>query len=163
MKEKLKKALAGVLVCFALVSIGYAIGKEVTLHRLAGRGGTGEPTRAPASGDKVLVYYLHRTLRCVTCNAIEKAAHETVRRDFAEHLRTGRVEWQTVNMDDDETLGERYDVASSTVVLVHLREGKELAYERLDRLWELADKPAELRSYVAQRIRAFLGRPAGSR
>ena len=154
MKDKLKKATAGVLLCFVLISIGYAIGKEVTLYRLAGRGAAVGPATAPASGDKVIVYYMHPTLRCVTCNAIEKAALQVVREDFARQLQAGRLEWIVVNFDEDEALAAQYNVASSTVVVVHLRGGEEVGFEKLERVWELAEEPQELRSYVASRIQA---------
>ncbi len=156
MNDKLKKAATGVLLCFVLISIGYAIGKEVTLHKLAGREAAIGPTTAPTSGDKVIVYYMHPTLRCVICNAIEKAAHEAVQQDFAKQLKTGSVQWKVVNFSEDEALAKRYNVASSTVVVVHLRDGKEVRHENLDKVWELAEKPAELRAYVAGKIQACL-------
>lgn len=156
MNDKLKKVVTGVLVCFALISIGYAIGKEVTLHELAGRQAAVGPATAPISGDRVIVYYMHPTIRCVTCNAIEKAAREAVRQDFAEQLETGRVEWKVVNFSEDEALAKRYDVVTSTVVVVHLRDGKEVGYESLDDVWDLVGNPAELRAYVAEKIRAGL-------
>ncbi len=161
MNDKLKKAVAGVLLCFALISIGYAIGKEVTLHKLAGRETAIGPTTAPASGDKVIVYYMHATLRCVTCNAIEKSAHETVKQDFAERVKAGRVEWHVVNIDENEALAKRYNVASSSVVVVHLRDGKEVGHEPLEKVWELSDKPEELRSYVAGKIQACFPQEPG--
>jgi len=158
MKDKLKKATAGVLLCFVLISIGYAIGKEVTLHRLAGRAAAVGPATAPASGDKVIVYYMHPTLRCVTCNAIEKAAREVVQQGFAAQLETGSVQWKVVNFSEDEALAKEYNVASSTVVVVHLRDGEEVGYEQLERVWELSDKPQELRSYIAERVQACFRR-----
>jgi hypothetical protein len=160
MNDKLKKVVTGVLLCFVLVSIGYAIGREVTRHELAGRGVAGGPATAPTSGDKVIVYYMHATIRCVTCNAIEKAAHEAVQRDFAEQLKTGSVEWKVVNFNKAEALAKRYDIATSTVVVVHLRDGKEVGYEHLDEVWTLVGKPAELRAYVAGKIRACLPKKA---
>ncbi|HUS92844.1 MAG TPA: nitrophenyl compound nitroreductase subunit ArsF family protein, partial [Phycisphaerae bacterium] len=161
--DKLKKAVTGVLLCFVLISIGYAIGKEVTLHRLAGWGGRSLPPPAtvPASGNKVMVYYMHPTIRCVTCNAIEKAAREAVQQDFAVQLETGGVQWKVVNFSEDEALAKRYNVASSTVVVVHLRGGKEVRHEKLDKVWELAEKPAELRAYVAGKIQACFRQKSG--
>ena len=162
MKGKAKAIVSRLLLVFVLISIGYAIGKEVTVHKLAGRGGLGSATTAPVSGDKVIVYYMHATLRCVTCNAIEKAAHQAVQQDFAEQLKAGRVEWMAVNIDEDEALAKRYNVASSTVVLVHLRDGKEVGHEQLDGVWELSDKREELRSYIAGKIQAcFEQKPGG--
>ena len=67
-----------------------------------------------------------------------------------------------VNIDEDEALAKRYNVASSTVVLVHLRDGKEVGHEQLDGVWELSDKREELRSYIAGKIQAcFEQKPGG--
>ena len=158
---KAKRIIGKLLLVFVLISIGYAIGKEVTLHKLMGRGGRPPSTTAPASGDKVIVYYMHPTIRCVTCNAIEKTAHEVVQQDFAQQVVAGQVEWQVVNFSEDETLAKRYNVASSTVVVVHLLDGQEVRHEKLDKVWELAERPAELRTYIAGKIQACLPQKSG--
>jgi len=161
MNPKARKAVSALLLCFVLVSIGYAIGKEVTQRKLAAQRLAAGPGAGAVSGEKVIVYYMHPTLRCVTCNAIEKAARGTVEEDFAREVRTGRLEWRTVNFDEDEALAKRYDVASSSVILVRLRDGKEVAHERLDKVWELSEWPKKLRAYLRKAVRAYVEGKAG--
>ena len=159
--EKARRIVSGLLLCFVLISIGYAIGKEVTMRKMAGGRPPGGPATAPASGDKVIVYYMHRTVRCVTCNAIEKMAREAVENDFTGELKRGRVEWRTVNIDENGGLADRYNVASSTVVVVRIADGKEAGFQRLDEVWTLMKKPAQFAAYVSGAVQRYLdgGKP----
>jgi len=149
---KARKAITIVLLCFVLISIGFALGKEVTLRRMrAGQAGP-SPSTAPAGGSEVVVYYMYPTVRCITCNRIEAAAHKVVHEDFADALRAGRLKWQVVNIHEDEALAERYDVAASTVVVARRRGGRDEGFERLDKVWPLADKPEQLSAYIRQAV-----------
>jgi hypothetical protein len=150
-----KKIITAALLGFVLVSIGFAIGKEVTLRRLAGRD-AGDGSAAAVGGDTVVVYYLHPAMRCVTCNTIEKVARQAVQGGFAQELRSGRLQWRAMSIEDDEPLAKRYNVASSTVVVVRLHDGKETAHHRLDEVWDLVDKPADLAACVTRAVRAAL-------
>jgi hypothetical protein len=152
-----RKIITAILLGFVFVSIGFALGRQVGLRRLAGHGGFADgPATAPARGDKVVVYYMHPAMRCVTCNTIEKLARQAVQEGFAQDIRSGKLEWRTMGIEDDETLAKRYGVASSTVVVVRFSDGKELGHQRLDEVWELVDKPAELVAFVTRSVRAAL-------
>jgi hypothetical protein len=153
---KVKKLTSGLLLCFALISIGFALGKEVTLRRVRPMAPEGGATSMPASGDQVLVYYMYPAIRCVTCNKIEKTAHGIVHEDYAEAVKGGRLKWREVNISENDELAGRYNVASSTVVVVRLKDGREVGFERLDKVWPLAEKPVELTAYIRKAIRAAL-------
>jgi hypothetical protein len=156
---KVRKALAGVLAAFALVSIGFAIGKEVTLRRLQAEG-PGEAPGASGPADRVVLYYMHPTFRCVTCNQMEKMVQDLVQTEFAAPLDEGRLQWREVNYEEDETLARRYNVATSSLVVVRFRGGEEADHEALDRIWPLLDRPDELKALVRQAIRSRLEGPA---
>jgi hypothetical protein len=104
----------------------------------------------------VVVYYLHGTIRCVTCNRIEKQARETVESGFAGELAERKMLWREVDFDQDPALAKRYDVSASTVVVVRFDNGRETRFQRLDRVWPLVDKPAEFQAYIAAAIRELL-------
>jgi len=152
-----KKAISSLLLAFVFVSIGFAIGRETTLSR-ARRMRLGEIPAATQTGapDKVMVYYMHRTIRCVTCNQIEELTGELVRTDFAQELQDGRVEWKQVDFQENEELAKRYNVASSTVVVVRFRGGKEVGHQNLDKVWTLAGNRDEFVKYVSAAIRGAL-------
>lgn len=159
---KVKKTVTGLLLCFVLVSIGFALGKEVTLRRTrSGQAGMAAAT-APAAASEVVVYYMYPTVRCVTCNQIEAAARRVVHEDFAEVFREGRLKWEVVNIHENDELADRYEVATSTVVVARRRGGQEEGFDRLDRVWPLADKPEELSTYIRNAVAAALEK-GGSR
>jgi len=110
----------------------------------------------PPGSDKVIVYYMHQTFRCVTCNQIEAMTGELIRTDFVRELQGGRIEWKKVNFQEDEDLAKRYNVASSTVVVVRLRNGKEIGHQSLDKVWTLSSNREEFIKYVSVAIREAL-------
>ncbi len=154
-----KRIISNLLLAFVLISIGFAIGRETTLNRARkARAGELVTDTQPGGSDKVIVYYMHPTFRCVTCNQIEAMAGELVRTDFAKELADGRIEWRKVNFQGDEDLAKRYNVASSTVVVVRLRDGKETGHQNLDRVWTLSGNRDEFARYVSGAIREALSR-----
>ena len=153
---RVKKVASGLLLCFALISVGFALGKEVTLRRVRPMAPAGCASSKPASGNQVVVYYMYPAIRCVTCNKIEEAARRVVHDDHADAVEAGRLEWREVNVSENNELAKRYNVASSTVVVVRFKDGREVGFERLDKVWPLADTPAELTSYIRKAIRSAL-------
>ncbi|NLF17267.1 MAG: hypothetical protein GX595_08415, partial [Lentisphaerae bacterium] len=145
-----------VLLAFVLFTLGFGVGREVGRRQAAAgaapggaaAGGAAAPV-APATADKVMVYYLHATFRCVTCNTIEAMAKEVVETQFAEDLAAGRIEWYEGDFQVEEDLAKRFDVVSSCVVVARRAGGKEAEFQRLDEVWTLVDKPAEFKAYVA--------------
>jgi len=147
---KVSIVIRKLLLGFVLVSIGFALGKETAL-RSARHGHPAAPSFG--TGDKTIVYYLHASIRCVTCNAIEKLAKQVLERDFADELQTGRIEWRTANFQEDEDLARRYDIAASIVLVVRLEQGREVAFRKLDKVWTLADDPVAFAAYLGDEIR----------
>ena len=162
--ETAKSWAPRLLLGFVLISIGFAFGKAAglrTAQRAAPVAGPGSPAASiaspqPAGTDKVLVYYMHGTIRCVTCNEIENTARQIVQTQFADDVAAGHVEWQELNFERDPALAKKYDVASSTVVVVQFRNGRETAHKRLDDVWTLIDKPDEFRRYITAAVQALM-------
>jgi hypothetical protein len=154
MRDKTKILVARGLLCFVLISIGYALGKEVTLRRMR----TEHPADAPATSqdEQVVVYYMYPAIRCVTCNQIEAAARKVVHEDFADALKAGRLNWQEVNISENDALAKRYNVASSVVVVVRRQGGADVDFNRLDEVWTLAEKPDKLAAHIREAVEAAL-------
>lgn len=143
---KAGKIIGNLLLGFVLISIGFAIGKEVTRA-----GMLSHTDAAPASAgarEKVVVYYMHATFRCVTCNLVESMGAELVRTEFADAVETGKLEWRAVNFQQNEQLAVRYKVGGNMIIVARFQDGKEMAHRRLDRVMELANKRSEYMSYV---------------
>jgi len=109
-----------------------------------------------ASGRQVVVYYLHRTFRCVNCNRMEQMAHDALKEAFAAELASGSVRWQTADFQEQEQLGQRYEAATPSVVVVSTVDGRETGHRRLDVLWSLCDDPAAFRATLTEAVKAAM-------
>jgi len=149
-----------ILLGFVLFTLGFGVGKEAGRRQApapAPDGAAADGAVSPAAtADKVMVYYLHATFRCVTCNTIERLAKEVVETQFAADLAAGRIEWYERDFQVEEDLAKRFDVVSSCVVVARLVNGKATEFQRLDEVWTLVDKPAEFREYIAAAIRKYV-------
>jgi hypothetical protein len=163
--EKAKNITRSVLLAFVLISIGFALGKEVTARRQtltsnavrqAATAGTESSAPETMGDDKVVVYYLHTTFRCVTCNEIERLTKALVETEFADELTAGKLEWREANFQQDESLAKRYEVVSSCVVVANMQGGKEREFQRLDDVWTRYQDPADFNEYVGTAIRKYL-------
>jgi len=152
-----QKLLTRLLLGFALVSIGFAVGK----HAAKSTGASQLPQHSSGEavdedGSTVVVYYMHATFRCVTCNMIEKMTRDLLDSGFAQELKIGTVRMEDVDFQENESLAQRYEVVASCVVVTHLRDGEEVAYQRLDEVWTLMKDPPAFNRYVGDAIRGYL-------
>ncbi len=150
---KAKKIIGKVLLAFLLVSIGVAIGKEMSARSAPAAAG---PQAAPGE-TKVVVYYMHG-IPCVTCTFIETAAEKIVREDFAGAVAAGTLEFVSLNYLEPENsaLADKYNVGSNMVIAVRFEDGKELFRVRLDQVMELASSAERLTDYLRTGIASAL-------
>ena len=87
---KAKKIIGKLLLAFVLVSVGFAIGKETTRSHMPAQA-EAAPVAAPGE-DKIIVYYMHASFRCVTCNMVESMGEEIVRTEFGDAVKAGRLD-----------------------------------------------------------------------
>lgn len=145
-----------------LVTLGLALFVVATVVTLVLKEmGAGHPpapaaaAKAPVPGPKLIAYYLHGKVRCVTCNDIEKTTKETVEATFARELASGRIEWRTVNYDEpgNEHFAREFKLAAPCVVLASLRDDKQESWISLPEVWELiGDKPA-FHDFIVRNVR----------
>ncbi len=150
--NKIQIIVKNILLVFVFITLGFSLGKEVTLRTVKPAAQDIEP----GTGNKVIVYYLHATFRCVTCNTIEKMTKELLDSKFEEQLKTGLIEWKRANFQKDEALAKKYQVISSCVVVVQIREGKETAYKRLDEVWTLLEDKHSFNKYLGDAVMELL-------
>lgn len=154
-----KRIVSWLLLLFVVVSIGVALGKEFA-RRDGAAAGSGGSAAGPvaASRDRVVVYYMHQFFRCVTCKHIEELAWRVVHEEFGDAVADGRLEWRVVNVDADPRVARRYDLVASSVVVSKVRDGREVRWEKLDRVWQLVGNPRAFRTYVAESIKSMMER-----
>ncbi len=152
---KAKKIIGKLLLAFVLVSIGFAVGKETTRNQMLAQAEAAGPTVSPGES-KVIVYYMHASFRCVTCNLVESMSAELVRAEFADAAKAGKIEWKAANYQENEQLASRYNVGGNMIIVAKFHDGKEVENRRLDRVMELANKRDAFMDYVRDAIHELL-------
>ena len=120
-------------------------------------------TRAAAFEDRIpgryiQVYYFHGKNRCYSCNRIEKLTVETVRTAFGKEMESGEVKLSVVNMEEEENshFVKDYGLYSQSVILSDVKDGREVAWKNLIRVWELLQNEEAFKDYVRKEVKAFL-------
>jgi hypothetical protein len=77
--------------------------------------------------DKIEVIDFHSTRRCMTCNAIEENTKFTLSNYFAEELESGRITFQSINVDEEENykMALKYEAAGTSLFLNVIIGGEE--------------------------------------
>jgi hypothetical protein len=117
-----------------------------------------EPEAIAPAGHVVRVYYFHTTQRCASCKKIEAYSEEAVREGFARELGAGALEWKSLNLDDaaNRHFVEDYQLYTKSLVVVDLRNGKEVRWKNLPRIWELLRDDVAFRQYVKREVHEYL-------
>ena len=147
----IKKIFAGALMTFVLASVTWAVVQAVSTAEVSD-----EPAGRP---DRTDVLFFHPTARCATCTTMQAMADELVRGDFADELTDGRLTWRVVNFEHHDGLAGRYNVVSSTIVVVTVRDGVQTAFARLDDAFQHADNRDAFVAYVRAAIETSLDAP----
>lgn len=107
---------------------------------------------------RVVAYYFHVTVRCKTCRTIEAYSKEAIEKGFPAELENGAVEWKPVNVQLSENRHyiQDYRLFTRSLVLVKLRDGKQVGWRNLERVWELVGNKPEFEKYVQANVRDCL-------
>jgi len=120
------------------------------------------PAKAqPQTADtKVVAYYFHDTVRCVTCRKIEGYSREVVDQKFAADTANGRLQFTLVNIQlpENRHFVKDYQIFTKSLVLVRFDKGRQAEYKVLNDTWELVGDKSAMQGYVEREIRGYLKR-----
>lgn len=118
---------------------------------------TVDSTSVPAR-DRIVAYYFHGNQRCATCYKLEEYSREALETGFATELTDSLLAWQPTNYDLDENKHyiDDYKLFTKALVLSRVRDGKEIAWRNLDKIWELVGDKKKFLAYVQLETRSFL-------
>ena len=171
---KPKTIVTVAILLFVAVIIVYLVVKETGGKRA--QNATQSETTSPQTGQehgapppassenkttvsKVVAYYFHGNMRCMTCRTIESYAKETIESEFVDALKDGRLEWRVVNVEahGNGHFVQDFQLTTRSVVLERLADGKRQDWKNLDRVWQLvrSDK-AGFMKYIQDETGAYL-------
>ena len=151
-----KKFFTGILLVFVVASVGFLLFKE------SRRGSQVAPRPSgpvvAASGPGVVAYYFHGRVRCASCVKIGNLSGKAIRERFPEELRTGLVAFRQVNIDEPENRHfiEDYGLSSQSLVIVEYRDGRQVRWMNLEKIWTLLDSEKEFIPYVQEGVSSYL-------
>lgn len=112
---------------------------------------TAFPAQAAAAEDAdaahVVAYYFHGNARCPTCHKLEQYSREAIGPGL-----------KVINVDEKEN-GHYimdYRLYSKSLVLSLVKDGKEIKWKNLDKIWEYSGNRQKFIDYVKNEMSALL-------
>ncbi len=127
------------------------------------RGQTGASDSSRAAGAardsaSVVVTYYHSTLRCYGCLTIEKFTDASMRYLFEKELREGKIVWRVVDFEKEKggVSAGRYAIENQALIVSQYRNGKEVRWKRLGKVWDLLGDYGKFQEYISESVREYL-------
>lgn len=112
----MKKGLLMIVLCMGMAACGNNNAKNESI------------AEKQVKKDIVEVLYFHGKQRCATCVAIEKNTKDLLETTFADKLKSGKLVFKSVDITEEETLADKYEVSWSSLIIVDYdKNGKEEA------------------------------------
>lgn len=107
---------------------------------------------------RLIAYYFYGSFRCPTCYNLEKYAKEAIENNFKDELDKGILVFEAVNIEEkgNEHFVNDYQLYSKSLVLSLVKNGEEVKYKNLTKIWEYVRNKEKYLSYVKSEIDAFL-------
>ncbi len=154
--RKIKRTFVHILIIFAIFSIGFALGKNSVIVK-NNRIQTATNKIQSTAKNEIIVYYLHSTFRCKTCNNIEKMTTELLAKKYHHQLNNNKILFQSIDFQKDTELAQKFAVVASCVVIAKVNNNGEItAFKRLDKVWTLMNNPQQFNNYIANVINGYL-------
>ncbi|MDD5108169.1 MAG: nitrophenyl compound nitroreductase subunit ArsF family protein [Candidatus Omnitrophica bacterium] len=110
------------------------------------------------NGAHVVVYYFHGQMRCPTCHKLEQYSKEVIETNFKDALASGKLEFKVVNVEDkgNEHYGKDYQLYTKSLILSLVKDGKEVKWTNMDKIWEYVSNKPRFIDYVKSGVTDLL-------
>jgi hypothetical protein len=77
---------------------------------------------------------------------------------FPEELKSGRLQFREVNVDEasNQHFIAEYQLSSQSLILVAIRDGRQVRWQNMEKVWTLLDSEREFIPYVRDGVSGFL-------
>jgi len=118
------------------------------------------PSKNSVQNNKtVIVYYFYGSPRCATCQKIEKYTKEAVTENFSKEIKSKKVSFQAVDLDNPKNkhFSTDYKLFTKSVIVSERKNGKEIKYKNLDKIWTLTNDEKKFKDYINKEVKSSLG------
>jgi thiol-disulfide isomerase/thioredoxin len=111
-----------------------------------------------APGNYIVVYYFHTTLRCPTCYKIEQYTQDAVEKYFDKEIKVGTISVKAVNVQQEKNQHyiKDYQLFAKAVVISMVKEGKEVKFNNLTKIWEYVGDKEKFYDYIKTETAKYL-------
>jgi thiol-disulfide isomerase/thioredoxin len=112
----------------------------------------------PVAGNQVTVYYFYGNVRCPTCYKIERYTQEAVEKYFGKEIKAGTVSFKAINVEGEKNQHyvKEYQLFSKAVVVSMIKEGKEVKFNNLTKIWEYVRDKEKFCQYIKTETAQYL-------
>jgi hypothetical protein len=112
---------------------------------------------ADPPGDRVVVMYFHRTVRCPTCLKMGSYSEEAIKGGFAESIKESKVEFHYVDFQDarNAALAKGYKVGGPALIVAKVVGNKAVEYKNLTDIWTKVGDKAAFIDYVQSNVKTY--------
>ena len=111
---------------------------------------------APKSN--VVAYYFHGNFRCSNCLRIEQYSKEAIEQNFKDELSSGKLVFKVINIETkgNEHFIQDYQLYTKSLVISLVKDGKEVKFDNLTKVWEFLWNRQKFYDYVKEEITKYL-------
>lgn len=111
----------------------------------------------PKENFKIVAFYFHTTHRCATCLKIENLSRQTIEKYFSNELKEGKIAFIPVNFEEEENkhYAEDYKLYTKSLIISLFKDGKEIKWKNLDKIWLKVRNEEDFQKYVKEEIENF--------
>lgn len=113
---------------------------------------------ASPGADYVKVYYFHNNYRCTNCYNMENWTNELIDKSFENDTAAGRLKLEVINTETkgNEHYNNDYQLYTKAVVVTLVKNGKEVKYENMSKVWDFLKSKEKFSSYIKEGIDRYL-------
>jgi len=154
---KVRKLITGALLLLIVASVAVFVARQAGFVSadLIPFGSSSDSPR-----HKIIAYYFHSTARCKTCLNIEHYTDEALKTNFADYLKSGKLEWRVIDRDvpPNEHFVKDYQLYAQALIIVDSTPGQPSEWKSLEDIWLHADDKTAFINYVRTQVDQYLRR-----
>ena len=149
------------LWCLCFVSVGEQSLKDSNSFAIS-KAQSGEAGAVTTKKEKdsgyVVAYYFHGNYRCSNCRTIEQYSREAIEENFLYQLEKKKLIFKVINIDlpENQHFIQDYQLYTRSLIVAEFRDGKQVAWKNLTRVWEYLNDRDKFHEYVRSEIQKSL-------
>lgn len=115
-------------------------------------------TKKEKDSGYVIAYYFHGNYRCISCRTIEQYSREAIEQNFLYQLEKKKLNFKVINIDlpENQHFIQDYQLYTRSLIVAEFKNGKQVAWKNLTKVWEYLDDRDKFHEYVRSEIQKSL-------